>query len=92
MGEAEAGGSKVLCGWKGCSGLLVWASFTNGTLLSGGSGFHHKHPGCRAPPSCPSFTMFPHSQLQSSASVRFTNPTFQHPALVCIAGHASKAG
>ena len=36
--------------------------------------------------------MSPHSTSQSSAWVCSPNPTFQHPALVCIAGHASTAG
>ena len=39
---------------KGCSGLLLWISLTNGTLLSNDSGFHHKHPVCKAPPLLPS--------------------------------------
>ena len=38
------------------------------------------------------FRLFPHSQQQSSASICSPNPTFQHPALVCIGGKASKAG
>ena len=38
------------------------------------------------------FRMFPHSQLQSSASVCSPNPAFQHAALFFIGGHASKAG
>ena len=38
------------------------------------------------------FRMFPHSQLQSSASVCSPNPAFQHAALFFIGGHASKVG
>ena len=38
------------------------------------------------------FRLFPHSQQQSSASICSPNPTFQHPALVCIGGKASRAG
>ena len=106
MGEDMAGGSKdprlcrVLCSpWiaeagtrdKGCNGLIPWASFINDTLsivvrTSSTSIlfidlFPHSHP----------LRMSPHSTPESFAWVCSPNPTFQHPALVFIAGRASKA-
>lgn len=55
-------------------------------------GFTTNIPFAELLPHSNPFRMFPHSQLQSSALVCSPNSTFQHPALVCIAGHASKAG
>ena len=106
MGEDMAGGSKdprlcrVLCSpWiaeagtrdKGCNGLIPWASFINDTLsivvrTSSTSIlfidlFPHSHP----------LRMSPQSTPESFAWVCSPNPTFQHPALVFIAGRASKA-
>ena len=75
-----------------CNGLLFWASLTSGPLLYGDSGFTTSILFAELLPHSNPFRMFPHSQLQSSALVCSPNSTFQHPALVCIAGHASKAG
>ena len=61
-----------------CS-LVVQASTTN---IAFSKLLPYSHP----------FRMFPHSQLQSSASVCSPNPAFQHAALFFIGGHASKAG
>ena len=75
-----------------CNGLLLRASLTRGALLYGGSGFTTSIPFAELLPHSNPFRMFPHSQLQSSASVCSPNSTFLHLALLCIAGHASKAG
>lgn len=109
MGEAMAQGLRrrptwveffVVLGltWAGtrhrrCNGLLFWASLTNGPLLYGDSGF--TTASCLQAPALHSnpFRMFPHSQLQVLCLRILSNSTFQHPALVCIAGHTPpKAG
>ena len=38
---------------RGCGGLLLWSSVSNGAMLYGASGFCHNIPVYRAPPSLP---------------------------------------
>ena len=107
MGEAMAGGSNDprLCRvlhspWtagagirdKGCSWLILWASLNNDTFSVVVHASSTSILFIDLLPLSRPLSMSPHSTPQSSAWVCSPNPTFQHPALVCIAGHATKAG
>ena len=107
MGEAMAGGSNDprLCRvlhspWtagagirdKGCSWLILWASLNNDTFSVVVHASSTSILFIDLLPLSRPLSMSPHSTPQSSAWVCSPNPTFQHPALVCITGHAAKAG
>ena len=77
---------------KGCSGLIPWASLNKDTLSVVVHASSTSMPFIDLLLHSRPLRMSPHSKPQSSAWLCSPNPTFQHPALVCIAGHASKAG
>ena len=77
-------------GWGG--GPALRASLNDAALRYGGSGFLHKHPVHRAPPSLPSLQVSPHFQPQSSAWVCSPNPTFEDPSLCAMVDTLSGLG
>ena len=77
---------------KGCSWLILWASLNNDTFSVVVHASSTSILFIDLLPLSRPLSMSPHSTPQSSAWVCSPNPTFQHPALVCIGGHASKAG